>query len=71
MRVRVPFQGRVPTEADKQAEIARLKGQFGRFAARLIDRATASAEPVGAHRKHRYCQSAPPVLRYGHDNDLT
>ena len=44
-RAGIPFHDRVPTEVDKQAEIARLKdqlansGKFGRFAARLIDRA--------------------------------
>jgi hypothetical protein len=41
----IPFHDRIPTPADKQAELARLKdqlarsGRFGRFAVRLLDRA--------------------------------
>jgi hypothetical protein len=40
----IPFHDRVPTEADKQAEVTRLKeqlagsGKFGRFVVRLLDR---------------------------------
>jgi hypothetical protein len=40
----IPLHDRVPTQADQQAELARLKdqlarsGKFGRFAARLLDR---------------------------------
>ena len=40
----IPFHDRVPTEADEQAEVTRLKeqlagsGKFGRFVVRLLDR---------------------------------